>query len=449
MEELYRSIFDAIERNRQIILDAERYIWHNPELGWREWKTHAYLKAQYENLGYVLHEAGDIPGFYVDIETGRPGPKVGVFGEMDALCIPAHPECDKETGAVHACGHHAQSAALLGVAIGLKAFGLLEHLSGSIRLFAVPAEEILDHAFIDEMRKKGVLHMPQGKQEFIYRGYLDGVDMAIMVHGGPKGFSNNMGCNGSINKKFTFKGKAVHASGAFDGHNALYAATNALTAVNALRETFSRRDMAVFHPIITKGGMVINQIPDDVVVEGMVRGLTLPTLLKVSEQINRVFAAAAASMRCELTIEDEFGLFPRTEDENLKDAFHDAAHMVYTPERIHRDYPASAACTDMGDVSVLMPACHAHIGGGQGAIHTTEYRLADPVMACVDCAKIQTATLAILLSDGAERAKKVIAEGHPAFKNKEEYLAKRAEFSYIGNAVFYNEDGTVTLKYMN
>ena len=43
----------AIEKHRQLILDTERYIWKNPETGYREWKTHAYLKAKYEELGYT------------------------------------------------------------------------------------------------------------------------------------------------------------------------------------------------------------------------------------------------------------------------------------------------------------------------------------------------------------------------------------------------------------
>ncbi|MBR7165338.1 MAG: amidohydrolase, partial [Clostridia bacterium] len=176
MEKQYQLVFDAVEAKKQTILDAERYIWKNPETGFREWKTHAYMKKAFEDLGYDLVEAGNIPGFYTDLDTGKPGPKLAVFGELDSLIVPTHPECDPETGAAHTCGHNCQCAALLGVAAALKAPGALEGLSGSIRLIAVPAEEGIEIGFRQKLREQGAIRYLSGKLEFLYRGYLDGVD---------------------------------------------------------------------------------------------------------------------------------------------------------------------------------------------------------------------------------------------------------------------------------
>ena len=156
-------VYQAVEQHRQAILDAERYIWKNAESGYREWKTHAYLKEQYEALGYEVHEAGNIPGFYVDVPTGKPGPCLGIFGEMDSLIVPTHPEADPETGAVHACGHHCQSAALLGVAAALREPGVLDGLCGTIRLIAVPAEELIEVAYRKELKAQGVIRYFGGK----------------------------------------------------------------------------------------------------------------------------------------------------------------------------------------------------------------------------------------------------------------------------------------------
>ena len=94
----------AVDKHRQLILDAMAHIWRNPEPGYREWKTQEYMRAQFEALGYELVLAGDVPGFYTVLDTGRPGPEVLVLGELDSLIIPDHPEADRETGAVHACG---------------------------------------------------------------------------------------------------------------------------------------------------------------------------------------------------------------------------------------------------------------------------------------------------------------------------------------------------------
>ena len=123
-------ILNTIEEGKDRILAAERHIWKHPETGYREWKTHAFLKEQYEALGCTLTEFGNIPGFYTDLDSGRPGPCLAIFGELDSLIVPTHPECDPETGAVHACGHNCQSAALLGIAIGLTAPGALDAFPG-------------------------------------------------------------------------------------------------------------------------------------------------------------------------------------------------------------------------------------------------------------------------------------------------------------------------------
>lgn len=136
--DLYKS---AIEKNRFLIEDAFDFLWAHPETGYKEWETHKYLKNIFESLGYDLTEAGNIPGFCAEADTGLPGPTLLVFAEMDALVIPSHPEADPKTGAVHACGHCAQTAAIVGVAAAIKEDGILNGLSGKIRFVIVPADE--------------------------------------------------------------------------------------------------------------------------------------------------------------------------------------------------------------------------------------------------------------------------------------------------------------------
>ena len=233
-----------VEKHRQLILDCVDYLWKNPETGYREWKAHAYLTKAFRDLGYTLTEAGNIPGFTALADTGRPGPTVAVFGELDSLICANHPEADPETGAVHSCGHCAQAAALLGLAAALKEPGAMDAMSGKILLVAVPAEELIEVGYRTELRKQGIIRYFGGKPEFMYRGLLDGVDMAFMVHTttGTSG-GINAGSNGCIAKTVRFEGVPAHAGGAPHlGVNALYAANLALSAANALRETFKDSD---------------------------------------------------------------------------------------------------------------------------------------------------------------------------------------------------------------
>jgi len=98
----------------------------------------------------------------------------------------------------------------------------------------------------------------------------------MMIHTTPRpedklagvGVSNN----GCVVKTIRYIGKAAHAGGApHMGINALYAANIALTAINALRETFREHDTIRVHPIITQGGIQVNVIPADVRLETYVR----------------------------------------------------------------------------------------------------------------------------------------------------------------------------------
>ena len=148
-----KDIINVVEKYRQLILDAERYIWENPETGYREVKTTAYLNEKFTSLGYSTVLADGITGFYTVIDTGREGPEVMILGELDSIICPAHPDADKVTGAVHSCGHNAQCATLLGIAAALTDEKLLSKLSGRIRLCAVPAEELLEIEFRTELPK--------------------------------------------------------------------------------------------------------------------------------------------------------------------------------------------------------------------------------------------------------------------------------------------------------
>ena len=140
---MLQEMLNGVEAYRENILAAERHIWKNPETGYREWKGNEYLLKQFRELGYEPTLAGNIPGFYVDVDTGRPGPTVAVMGEMDSLICATHPDADPETGYVHACGHCCQAAGLLGLAAALTEPGILDGWNGKIRLMAVPAEELI------------------------------------------------------------------------------------------------------------------------------------------------------------------------------------------------------------------------------------------------------------------------------------------------------------------
>lgn len=439
-------------KHEALIYDACDYIWKNPESGYKEWKTTKYMEEQFEKLGYTLVRAGNIPGFYADLDTGIPGPKVAILGELDSLIVGNHPECDKETCAVHACGHHAQCATLLGAAAAMKEPGALDGLCGSIRFMAVPAEELIELGFREGLRQNGIITYYGGKVEFIARGYFDDVDMAMMIHSGklPEGktLAINKGSNGCVTKNIIFKGVSSHAGGSPEqGRNALYAANCGMNAVNAIRETFVDGEHIRFHPILTEAGMAVNAIPETAKMESYVRGASFESIYEYNKKVNLALAGAAASIGCRLELDDHPGYFPLNNNPMMSEIVAAAMEEVSGPGSVEINDRWGTGCTDMGDVSAIMPAVHPHSGGAVGKGHGMDYYIADKKLACLLPAQCLVVAADKLLTDHAAAAKKILAESKPHFATKAEYLAAIDRFNMNKEAVTYNENGTVTLDY--
>ena len=434
----------AVEKHRALILETERYIWKHPETGYREVGTSAYMAAAFEKLGYELVMAGDIPGFYTVLDTGRPGPEVLVLGELDSLICADHPESDPKTGAVHCCGHNAQCAALLGLAAALKEPGVTDEMCGKIRLCVVPAEELIEIGYRNGLRKKGIIHFFGGKQEFLRRGYFEGVDAAFMIHTTQgERFSAREGSVGCVALQVHYKGVSAHAGGApQSGRNALYAATLGLQAINSIRETFREKDIIRVHPIITKGGDAVNAIPSDVRIESYIRGKTFEAIEEASKRVNRALTGAALAIGTNVEIIDLPGYGPMMTCGGMVDVARDAMRESMPDQEFGYSEGYGSGSTDMGDLSQVMPAIHAYAPGASGKSHGSNYEIADPELACVASAKWQLAILQVLLRDGGKRTREVCAGFTPAFPSQKAYVDYLESICTEGDRIAYSEDET-------
>ena len=447
-----KLVKDAVDKHSALIFETEKFLWAHPETGYREWTADRYLKKVFCDLGYEIKEAGNIPGFYAELDTGREGPCIAVLGEMDALPCDGHPAADPVTHAAHACGHHCQCAALVGVAAALKENGVTDGLCGKIRLMAVPAEEIVDLNFRASLMEKGTIRYLQGKPEFIYRGYFDGVDMAMLIHAGKQKpgtllkVRNGPTC-GCIVKHVTFIGKAAHAGARPEqGINALYAANVALTAVNALRERFVDDEHIRFHPILTEGGNAINVIPNRVVLESYLRGSDIKSMMAYNQMINQAFAGAAVSMGAKLEIRDYAGSLPMKNDPVLRQTAREAIELLEGEGTCLLSQELwSPGGTDLGNLSSLIPVVQPSTTGVEGVGHSKEFRIQSPYHCCQIPAECLVMMARMLLKNGAGRAKEVLAQAQPVFRSKEEYFAAMESFSTRGEVVDYMENGDVRI----
>ena len=440
---VYRTL---AEKHAATVLAVERHIWKHPETGFREWETSEYLARIFENAGYTVHRAGNIPGFYADADTGRPGPKILILGEMDCLLQPNHP--DAVDGKAHSCGHNAQCAALVGVALALKEPGAMDGLCGSVRLMAVPAEELIEVEFRNELRDQGIIHYLGGKTEFLYRGYMDGCDMAFLLHAASSDETDFVCYDliGCMAKEITYEGVAAHAgSSPHLGVNALYAASLGLQAVNSIRETFRDDDHIRVHPIITQGGSVVNTIPERVSISTFVRGKTLTAIVENNRKVSRALAGAAVSLGAKVSTKDRAGYSPLANSPALVSVACDVAEELFGKARVDRSIYQAFGSTDMGDLCCLMPAFQANLGGCRGNGHSDAFQVTNPEKTCVQGAVLYLLLTRHLLENDAVLAQKVLAETTPIFATKADYFHMIDQLMADRELVCYDDHGaTVT-----
>jgi amidohydrolase len=426
-ETLKARACEAIDQAGEEIVALGERIFRQPELGFKEERTAKLVAEAFERLDLPYRSGLAITGLRADL-TGAdapPGaPRLAVLGELDSLVCPEHPCADPVTGAAHSCGHNAQIAAMVGVATGLRRSGAAASLAGHIAFLAVPAEEYVEIEYRERLRRQGRIRFLGGKQEFIRLGVMDDIHLAMMCHLGNRGAKVSLGgtCNGFIGKLARFRGREAHAAGAPDqGVNALAAANVALAALNAQRDTFRDEDHVRVHPIITKGGDLVNIVPADVRMETYVRARTVPAIMDANAKVNRALRAGAMALGAEVEIVELPGYLPQIQDSSLSDIFRRNAVALVGEGEIAQAGHASHS-GDLGDVTHIMPAIQPSIGAVDGAFHSKDFQIVDPELAYLGAAKMMAMTAIDLMADGAAEARGVIA-GFKAPFTRDGYLA--------------------------
>ncbi len=444
----------AVEKYAKSMDNAQAYIWKNPEVGYKEFKTNEFMLSEFAKLGYETQRPKDITGFTTYFDTGRKGPTVLVLAELDSLICAQHPECDKTTGAVHNCGHHLQCASILGVAGAIKEQSVSGELCGKVKFCVVPAEEGIEIGYRSGLVEQGVISFTSGKPEFILRGMLDDVDVAFMVHGANSEKYDNttyhfdLGSNGVIRKKTVVTGKAAHAGGSpHDGINALYATELCFSACNALRETFKDEDHVRFHSIITKGGDAVNAIPEKIVFESYVRGANAKSLNNANYKINRAITGACLSIGAKVQITDMAGSEPLFGSPELTNLMCDVGKKLAGEDKCEKYNVWLTSSTDMGDVSSLVPSVHAYVDAETGKAHGMDYKVKNPLKTCIDSASLQVATIVELLKDGGAKAYEIKKAYKPTYASVEEYLKQKRQTSKTYDCIEYQgENILINLK---
>jgi amidohydrolase len=424
-EELKKKVCQQIDQRREDMIRVAKAMLGHPELGYRETKTAAMVREVLKGLNLPVREGLAVTGVEGTLSGKEAGPTVVVMGELDSVMGRESPLADPVTGAAHLCGHHIQVASMLGAAMGLIGAGAGPYLSGQVKFLGCPAEEYLEIEYRLGLMAEGKISFLGGKQELIKLGYFDDVDAAMMVHAfadtAEPGFLMNATGNGFMAKFIRYEGKPSHAGAApHRGINALNAACIGIMAVHAQRETFQDDDAIRVHPIITKGGDVVNVVPSDVRLETYVRGKNLEAILDASAKVDRAFKAGGDAVGAATQITNIPGYLPIFQDRNLTE-FATRNGRALLGDKGAQDAGFMGGSFDVGDLSHLIPVIHPFVTGTKGHLHTAEFCVTDYEAAVVLPAKLMAMCVIDLLADGAGEAKRVKKEFQPRL-NKEQYL---------------------------
>lgn len=379
MNQIEAKIIKLIDENRETILEFGRDIYNHAELGYKEFRTSGKFVEFMEKRNLPVTKDLAITGAkaYLNREKAE-NVSLALLGELDALRIPQHAHANPETQAAHCCGHHTQMAGVIGAALALNDPEVAAALDGQVIFFAVPAEEYGEVEFKNTLIAENKIQYGGGKCELLRIGAFEDISLCLAHHTGYNGISFGSGSgNGFVSKVIRMKGKAAHAAGCPEkGVNALSAASLGLQALGLNRETFRDEDCVRVHPIMTKGGDLVNVVPDDVV-----------------EIAREVFGSDKVS-EADLT-----------------------AH--------------SGGSTDVGDVQHRMPVLTFHTGGATGGLHQVDFDIVDEEEAYITTAKLFALSAYRLLRNGAACAKQVVNDYKPRFASREEYVAFMDAFNKV------------------
>lgn len=414
----------------QIIAFAEDIAAH-PEPGYEEFCTAGKTAEVLKNLGYKVTEHLARTGVK-GTKSIKEGPSLTVIGELDAIGCHSHPNANPVTGVAHACGHHAQMAAMIGCAIAMADPDVQKCLAGTVNFLAVPAEEYIDADKRARLKKEGI-EFCCGKSEMIRTGVFDDTDIALTthVHMVPVEedfYLGNPACNGYSAERVTVRGKAAHgAIDPWNGVNALSITTSAIQMMGLMRETFREEDHVRLHNVIRKAGYVINSVPDEAIVETKVRAASLDKICEITDMVNRAYAGSAYAFGGKIEMEKLQGympIIPRAADNALIEAADDLGLNYRTVQK--GDF--NNACTDVGDLSHLVPVVNFTFKGFEGKLHGADFKITDPEKAYILPAKLLALTVYKLLKNGGQEAKKITKSYTPVF-NKESYI------QYVKNTI--------------
>ena len=319
------------------IVADRRTIHSHPEMGYEEEQTSTMVQARLRELGIPFRAGLAKTGVVAQIKGDLgDGPCVLLRADMDALPIDEKSGvafASEIPGVMHACGHDAHTAMLLGAAKLL-----LERRSGfagTVKLMFQPAEE--GGAGAARMIEDGVLSDPP-------------VDAAFMLHVWPDLDAGTVSCGpgpqlaGADAFTITINGRGGHAA---QPHETIDPVVVGAQVVMALQTLVSREVDPTVPAVVTLGSFIAgnrsNVIADQAVLQGTIRAFDDDLFLHLEKRVTEVVTGVAKALRATATIEFEMSYPPSVCDPDMAEQLAVSARALLGAESVFESHPVMGA----------------------------------------------------------------------------------------------------------
>jgi amidohydrolase len=374
--DLPMDLKELISRQRDVIIQTRRDLHRIPEPGYTEEKTSAYVVNFLKKNKNLKVQTGIAKyGVMALMETGSPGPTFLIRADMDALPILEQtnlPFASMHHGAMHACGHDAHMAMLLGATTVLTE--MKDKLKGNIKFVFQPAEE-----------------WPGGAKPMIEAGAMENpkVDYSFACHVWPALPQGTIGVKAgtllAAMDRFEIKilGKGGHGATPHLCVDALEVGTE---VVNALQRIVSRQANPLMPTVVTVGtfnaGTAFNIIPEQAVLSGTTRTYDRNFWVGWQQRIEKVVRGVCQSMGAEYELNYTQGYPPTVNDASMAQIARECAADIVGSGNVPEP-ESSMGGEDMSFFHEKSKGCYVFLGVGRpgcAGLHNSKFDFNEEIL---------------------------------------------------------------------
>lgn len=359
------------------VINWRRYLHAHPELSFQEKNTSDFIIKKLESLGITEIKTG-IGGYgIVATIEGGDGPVVALRADMDALPIQEETKVDfasTKAGVMHACGHDAHTAMLLGAAKLLVEDAKMGKLEGSVKLLFQPAEEDTD--------ENGLTGAPY----ILKSGAIDDVKAAIALHVCPWRETGEIQVNKGPsmanidNFSLDITGAGGHGGYPHQANDPIWITSFVLSGIYSLiSRKLNPLEVGTISIGEIHGGSTVNVIPNQVELKGTIRSYTKEIRKQLIEELKMVASVVETfGGKYELTIEE--GEPALHNNEEITELVKRTAKSLYPSMQIYEE-PFGMGGEDFGFIAERIPSAMAFIGCKlKGELHSPFFEIDENVL---------------------------------------------------------------------